>query len=106
MAVTYSTGTWKPKPGEEQEFVAAWTEFGRWVSEMEGAGTVRLTRDLGEEGRYVSFADWESADAMRAWKESLEFGKYMGPVQKHVAEFSPTELELVAALKQGAAAPA
>jgi heme-degrading monooxygenase HmoA len=106
MAVTYSTAVWKAKPGEEEEFVAAWTEFARGVSEMDGAGTVHLTRDLGEEGRYVSFADWGSADAMRTWKESPEFNQYMGPVQNHVAEFSPAELELVASLEKGAAASA
>jgi heme-degrading monooxygenase HmoA len=104
MSEVFSSGTWKPKPGEEEEFVSAWTEFARWVSEQPGAGPVRLTRDLEDAERYVSFAPWESAEAMQQWKGSPEFRQHMQPVQKHVAEFIPNELELVARLDQGTAA--
>ena len=61
-----------------------------------GAGTARLTRDLSEPRRYLSFAPWESAEAMQAWKSAPEFGERMALVQKHVAEFTPTKTELVA----------
>ena len=46
------------KQDEAEEFVEAWTEFARWVSTMPGAGTARLTRDLSESRRYLSFAPW------------------------------------------------
>lgn len=98
MSEVFSSGVWKPKVGEEEEFVRAWTEFARWVSDQPGAGPVRLTRDLEESERYVSFAPWESLEAMQDWKDSPEFRQHMEPVQEHVAEFSPTELELVARL--------
>jgi heme-degrading monooxygenase HmoA len=44
----------------------------------------------------LSFAPWESIDAMHAWKNSPEFPQHMGPVLAHVAEFTPQEMELVA----------
>jgi heme-degrading monooxygenase HmoA len=96
MAEVYSSGSWKAKEGEEEQFVAAWSEFARWLSTMPGAGTARLTQDLSEPGRYVSFADWESAEAMHAWKSDPAFREHLGAVQAHVAEFQPNEWELVA----------
>jgi len=65
------------KQDEAEEFVEAWTEFARWVSTMPGAGTARLTRDLSEPRRYLSFAPWESAEAMNAWKSVPELGERM-----------------------------
>ncbi|HEY3192141.1 MAG TPA: antibiotic biosynthesis monooxygenase family protein [Solirubrobacterales bacterium] len=96
MSEVYSSGSWKAKEGEEKEFVEAWTEFARWLSTMPGAGPARLTEDMSEPGRYLSFAPWESAEAMQAWKSDPAFKEYMGPVQEHVAEFTPSEWKLVA----------
>jgi heme-degrading monooxygenase HmoA len=104
MTEVFSSGEWKAKDGEEQEFESAWTEFARWASEMPGSGPLRLTRDLDEEGRYLSFAPWESLEAMRNWKSSPDFKQRMGRVREHTAEFSPAEYELVAKIEKGAPA--
>src|SRR5215208_1983692 len=97
MSEAYSSGAWTAKEGEEEAFVEAWTEFARWLSTMPGAGTARLTRDLSEPRRYLSFAPWESADDMHAWKSAPpEFRERMAAVQEHVTEFTPSEFELVA----------
>ena len=32
MPETYTSGVWLAKEGEEDEFVAAWTEFVQWAS--------------------------------------------------------------------------
>jgi heme-degrading monooxygenase HmoA len=98
MPDVYTTGWWKPFPGQEAAFLEAWTEFANWASEQPGGGVVRLTRDLRDPERFVSFMDWESIEAVRGWKSSPEFKERMGRVQKHVDKFSPTELELVASV--------
>jgi heme-degrading monooxygenase HmoA len=95
MSEVYSSGTWKAKDGEEEQFVEAWTNFAQWLSKMPGAGTAHLTRDMDEPGRYMSFANWESADAMHEWKNAPDFKEHMGAVQAHVAEFTPSEWEQV-----------
>jgi heme-degrading monooxygenase HmoA len=100
MTDVYTTGTWKPNRGDEEAFVEAWSDFARWASGMPGAGTVRLARDLRDPERFVSFAAWESIDAVRAWKSSPEFKERMSRVQVHVDRFAPTELEVVAALER------
>jgi len=96
MGEMYTTGTWKPKAGEEEEFVAAWSEFAQWASEFPGAGTLRLSRDTADQERYVSFGRWDSPEQAHSWKTAPEFRERMGRVQAHVAEFTPDELEVVA----------
>ena len=96
MSNVYTTGSWKPFPGEEDAFVEAWAAFADWASEQPGAGVARLARDLRDPERFVSFMDWESIEAVRSWKGSPEFKERMSPVQKHIDKFTPTELELVA----------
>jgi heme-degrading monooxygenase HmoA len=96
MSEAYSSGTWIAKEGEDDAFVEAWTEFARWVATMPGAGTARLIRDVSEPRRYVSFAPWESLEAMHTWKSHPEFRQRIGAVREHVSDFTPTELELVA----------
>jgi heme-degrading monooxygenase HmoA len=96
MAETYTSGHWLVKPGEEDAFVQAWTEFVEWGSGSSGSGTCRLVRDLEVPGRYMSFAPWESFDAQRAWKEDPEFRERIGRVRAHCDEFEPATLELSA----------
>ena len=98
MSEVYSHGTWTVKDGEGDEFVEAWRTFADWLSEQPGSGTARLTRDLENPNKYLSFAPWESLDAIQAWKGSDEFRERMGKVQAHVAEFQPQEMELVVAV--------
>ena len=100
----YSSGRWHAKEGEEDAFVQEWTEFARWLSTFEGAGTPRLTLDVSDPGRYLSFADWTSIEAMHAWKSHPEFPARMSRVRQHTSEFQPEELELVVEIEAGAPA--
>lgn len=101
MGGVYMSGVWEPNPGEEEQFIEAWKEFARWSSTLQGAGRFRLMRDQRQEGRFVSIVPWESMEALNAWKASPDFKPHMGPVQRHLAEFSPTELEVVATAEDG-----
>jgi heme-degrading monooxygenase HmoA len=103
MTEIYTTGSWKPSPDREEAFVQAWTEFAGWASGMPGVGTLRLTRDLSDSERYVSFGAWESIDAVRAWKSDPEFRERLARVLQHVADFKPSELETRAAAEGGKA---
>jgi heme-degrading monooxygenase HmoA len=92
----YTTGSWRPFPGKEDDFVEAWEEFAGWGSAFEGAGTATLARDLRDEGVFTSFMDWDSVEAIRAWKTHPEFKERMGQVQQYIDTFAPTELKVVA----------
>src|SRR5262249_10141096 len=58
MAETYTSGTWIVKPGEEDDFVAAWEAMAAWAAEMPGAGTFLLVRDTANAGHFMSFGAW------------------------------------------------
>jgi heme-degrading monooxygenase HmoA len=103
MSTTYTTGTWRPRAGKEREFVEAWAAFAEWAATMPGCGTLRLTRDLGDGGVFVSFGDWESAEAVRGWKSTPDFRERIAHVLQHVDGFEPSELALVATAASAAA---
>jgi heme-degrading monooxygenase HmoA len=104
MTTAYSSGTWRPTPGREEAFVEAWEEFVGWAAQLPGAGQFQLTRDLNDDGRYVSFGDWESREALKAWRSSPEFDERLAQVVQHCGEFASTQLGLVVAAGDGAAA--
>jgi heme-degrading monooxygenase HmoA len=58
-------------------------------------GTFRLVRDHDRPERYMSFADWESYDAQKAWKSEPEFPERIGRVRSHCTDFQPSVFELV-----------
>jgi heme-degrading monooxygenase HmoA len=95
MPETYTSGVWLVKPGEEEDFVAAWREFAAWGQTMPGCGTLRLVRDVENPSRFMSFGPWESFEAQRAWKEHDEFRERMMRVRRHVDDFTPVTYELV-----------
>ena len=97
MSTIYTSGTWRPNPGSEDAFVAAWEQFAAWASTMPGAGRLQLTRDLSDPGRYVSFGDWDGSDNVNGWKTSPLFRDRLARVLQHVDEFTPAEYALVAA---------
>jgi heme-degrading monooxygenase HmoA len=96
MGETFTSGHWLVKPGEEDAFVQAWTEFVEWGSGFSGSGTFRLMRDLEVPQRYLSLAPWESFEAQQAWKEDPEFRERIGRVRAHCDEFEPSTFELAA----------
>jgi heme-degrading monooxygenase HmoA len=91
----YTTGSWQPNAGREEAFVEAWSQFAAWASSMPGAGSLRLVRDKDQPEQFTSFGEWETVDAVRAWKSSPEFRERMAQVLQHVEHFRPSELELV-----------
>ena len=95
MPETYTSGFWVAKPGEEDDFVAAWREFAAWARTHEGCGMLRLVRNVEQPARFMSFAPWASFEAQRAWKEEDEFPERIGRVRRHTDEFVPSTWELV-----------
>ena len=104
MSNNYTTGTWTPHPGKEEEFVWAWLEFASSASSVPGAGLLSLTRDIRDRERFLSFGGWDSLEQVRGWRGSPEFRERMALVLQHVTEFQPSELTLVATADGGAAA--
>jgi heme-degrading monooxygenase HmoA len=95
MSELVTTGVWRVNPGQETEFVAAWTRFAEWAAGRPGAGTLRLGRDAADPSRFVSFAAWLDSSSVRAWKSSPEFREGIAQVLQYVDGFEPAELDVV-----------
>ncbi len=103
---TYTTGTWIVKCRRGRRVRAGLDEFASWASGQPGAQTMRLTHDLSDPQRFLSFAPWDDAGAIHAWKRSPEFRERMAKVRQHTEGFTPWELELVTAVAAGSAVSA
>ena len=91
MYEIFTAGRFEVEPDNEEAFVDAWSDFAAWASQSPGARTLRLFRDVRNPGRFVSFGQWDDADAVRAWKSSAEFKERIGRVVRQATEFEPTE---------------
>jgi heme-degrading monooxygenase HmoA len=96
MYEIFTFGRFEVEPGNEGAFVDAWSEFATWASQSGGAQMIRLARDVRNPGRFISFGQWDDADAVRRWKSSPEFKERLGHVVRQAKEFEPTELVSVA----------
>lgn len=75
----YSAGDWHVLAGNEDAFVARWTEFLEWArASVPGFLSARLVRDVGEPGHFISLAEWESLEAATAWMALPDFGAKFG----------------------------
>jgi len=101
MYEIFTYGRFEVEPGNEEAFVEAWSEFAAWSSDRPGAGSLRLVRDVRTAGRFVSFGQWDDADAVQAWKGSAEFKERLGRVVRHATEFEPTELVALVKVTNG-----
>ncbi|HTK81478.1 MAG TPA: antibiotic biosynthesis monooxygenase family protein [Bacteroidota bacterium] len=93
----YTVGTWIVKAGSEQKFIAEWARFARWTAANQpgaGTGTLLQSRDRSQE--FISFGPWESADAIRAWRERPEFIAFVSTVRELCDNFIPQSFERVA----------
>ena len=92
MTESMTTGTWIVSEDKEAAFFDAWASFAAWSSSMSGATTLRLGRDRADARRFVSFAAWDSADAVQAWKTMPEMQQRLAQVVQYVDDFHNEEL--------------
>jgi len=92
MYEIFTYGRFEVEPQNEQAFFDAWSEFAAWTSQRPGSVALRLARDVRSAGRFISFGQWDDADAVRDWKSSVEFKGRLGLVVSQAKEFEPTEL--------------
>jgi heme-degrading monooxygenase HmoA len=72
----YASGNWVVSPGREKEFIERWTEFLVWTrASSAGLRSAHLIRDQEDPRHFISFADWENAEAMQAWRSLPDFAR-------------------------------
>ena len=88
MYEIFTYGRFEVEPENEQ----AWSEFAAWISRRPGNLSVRLMRDIRNNGRLVSVGKWDDVEAVRAFKSASEFKEQLGRIVKLAKDFEPTEL--------------
>jgi heme-degrading monooxygenase HmoA len=75
----YASGNWIVTPGRDSEFVQRWTEFLEWTrASASEFGSAVLIRDAEDRNHFISFASWESVEALRSWRSQPEFAAKLG----------------------------
>jgi quinol monooxygenase YgiN len=97
MGTRYTWGSWRVKPGREDEFVAAWQEFAAWTAaEIPGAMWATLVRDEVDPSHFLSIGPWESKDAIEAWRATDGFRERVERIRELLDGFEAMTGEAVA----------
>ena len=97
MGQLYTHGIWTAKPGREEEFVGAWSEFAEWTErEVSANATGQLLRDTSAPNRFISFGPWESLEQIENWRAREGWKKRVATLRELLDGFEPTTLEQVA----------
>jgi len=74
----FASGNWCVSPGREEEFVARWTEFLEWTRDSApGLTAARLIHDADDPRHFISFATWESREALLRWRALPAFTEHL-----------------------------
>lgn len=85
---TWASGNWVVISGKEDEFVARWIEFLEWArEETPGLVSASLIRDEADGRHFVSFAQWEGAEARTGWQTHNAFPQRLGACRALCDEF-------------------
>lgn len=98
MAVFFTMGDWTVKPGQEEAFFAAWRAAKEPDPPLRGVVTPpRLLRDLHTPGRFVSFAEFDSLEAIEEFRSRPDFGTLVGAMREHLDDMNIFTFEQVIA---------
>lgn len=81
----FSAGDWTVKEGhDDRAFVEAWLASVDMDPPIEGLKVrPRLLEDLDRPGHYLSFAEWESREAIDAFRSRSDFPAVIGRIKEH-----------------------
>ncbi len=90
----FSAGDWTVKAGhEDSAFIQAWLGSVEMEPPILGLKVrPRLLKDLNRSGHYRSFAEWESREAIEAFRARPDFPVAMARIREH-ADFTIYTLE-------------
>lgn len=92
----YTHALWRAKPGEEEAFIAAWSELADAFSALPARplwGT--LVRSMADPSLFFSFGPWNRMDDVLAMRADPRAQQAMARVRAHCVESSPEPCALV-----------
>jgi len=99
MGSFYASGNWVVQSGQESEFVNRWTAFLEWSrSAAQGLRSAQLIQDSDEPRHFISFASWQSSEAMSAWRSMPEFAIKLGACRELCDDFRGSSYTVAASV--------
>jgi heme-degrading monooxygenase HmoA len=96
MGRIFSSGNWTVKPGHEDQFIEVFKSSNpATTTQISGAPTPRLLRDLDRPEHYISFAEWPSEEALQEWRSRPELPQLLASFREHLDEMAILTLEEV-----------
>jgi|SRR5215211_2487104 len=96
---SYASGNWRVSEGNEDQFVARWTEFLEWTRDSaKGFEEANLIRDAAHPLHFVSIARWADDASQQAWRELPEFGEKLGACRELCDDFQGGSFRRVVAV--------
>jgi heme-degrading monooxygenase HmoA len=93
----YASGNWVVDDGRQIEFIERWREFLEWTRVTSaGLRSAQLIQDVEDPRHFISFAGWESAEAMRAWRSLPEFAQKLNACRELCDDFSGSSYTVAA----------
>jgi heme-degrading monooxygenase HmoA len=94
----YTSGRWSVTPGHEEAFARAFAQSGVHDVDPPIRGLLqrpRLLRDLSQPGSYLSYAVWESREAIDEFRTRPDFPSMIARMKEHLDDMQISTLELV-----------
>jgi hypothetical protein len=104
--LVYTLGVWKVKPGQEEEFVAAWKELGGVFAALErppGPGT--LVQSLSDPALFYSFGPWRQLQDVQAMRSDPRAQAAIQRLISLCTEAMPGTFRVVAEVPAGSPEP-
>ena len=94
----FTSGEWLVKEGEEDQFIDAFRKSGVDDVDPPLHGVIQrpiLLRDLETDRRFVSFAEWESLEAIEEFRSRPDWQAMVGRMRDHLETSAIYTLERV-----------
>ena len=97
----YTVGMWRVKPGQEEEFIAAWRALGEIFRGLPQppVGKGLLVQSVADPALYYSFGPWRSLEDIQAMSQSAQVQAGLEALARHCTEAQPGAYRVVAELE-------
>jgi quinol monooxygenase YgiN len=97
----FSLGIWLVKPGKENDFIAIFSDFAKWVFDHNiGAGEVYLLQDIQQPRRLITCGPWDSIQRIEEWRQLPEFKEFFTKAKEMCDEVTPLTMKPIMHLKR------
>lgn len=92
----YTVGLWRVRAGQEDAFVAAWSDMARRTADDFPGAQAVLLQDRDVPGLFVSSGPWASLEEIEAWRGSATFQEGVAAIRASLESFEPHTMDPVA----------